>query len=137
MRCVVLLPKGNGRDVYPRLQVNGRAVCVARALCVVCARRSSLLCHFVAAAGPVRLGGLVRLPWLRCVGGNRSNFKYVVDADVNTKEHMNVGDAPGGVMWHYNLVLLALHSPRPPLCTRIQPFAAHPNPAQPSPLPGM
>ena len=64
-----LLPKGNGRDVYPRVQVNGRAVCVARALCVVCVRWSSLLCHFVAAAGPVRLGGLVRLPWLRRVGG--------------------------------------------------------------------
>ena len=34
--CVVpkaLLPKGKGRDVYPRVQVNGRAVCVARALC--------------------------------------------------------------------------------------------------------
>ena len=29
-----LLPEGNGRNVYPRVQVNGRAVCVARALCV-------------------------------------------------------------------------------------------------------
>ena len=29
-----LLPEGNGRDVYPRVQVNGRAVCVACALCV-------------------------------------------------------------------------------------------------------
>ena len=29
-----LLPEGNGRDVYPRVQVNGRAVCIARALCV-------------------------------------------------------------------------------------------------------
>ena len=29
-----LLLEGNGRDVYPRVQVNGRAVCVARALCV-------------------------------------------------------------------------------------------------------
>ena len=29
-----LLPEGNGRDVYPRVQVNGRAVCVVRALCV-------------------------------------------------------------------------------------------------------
>ena len=29
-----LLPKGNGRDVYPRVQVNGRAVCVVRAPCV-------------------------------------------------------------------------------------------------------
>ena len=29
-----LLPEGNGRDVYPRVQVNGRAVCVARAPCV-------------------------------------------------------------------------------------------------------
>ena len=28
-----LLPKGKGRDVYPRVQVNGRAVCVVRALC--------------------------------------------------------------------------------------------------------
>ena len=69
----VLLPKGNGRDVYPRVQVNGRAVCVSRTLCVVFVRWSSLLCHFVAAAGPVRLGGggggLVRLPGLRRVGG--------------------------------------------------------------------
>ena len=34
--CIVpkaLLPEGNGLDVYPRVQVNGRAVCVARALC--------------------------------------------------------------------------------------------------------
>ena len=29
-----LLPEGNGRDVYPRVQVNGKAVCVARAPCV-------------------------------------------------------------------------------------------------------
>ena len=29
-----LLPEDNGRDVYPRVQVNGRAVCLARALCV-------------------------------------------------------------------------------------------------------
>ena len=29
-----LLPKGNGRDVYPRLHVDGRAVCVVSALCV-------------------------------------------------------------------------------------------------------
>ena len=29
-----LLPEGNGRDVYPQVQVNGRAVCVVRALCV-------------------------------------------------------------------------------------------------------
>ena len=29
-----LLPEGNGRDVYPRVQVNGRAVCLARASCV-------------------------------------------------------------------------------------------------------
>ena len=29
-----LLPKGKGRDVYPRVQVNGRAVCV---VCVLCA----------------------------------------------------------------------------------------------------
>ena len=27
-------PEGNGRDVYPRVRVNGRAVCVACALCV-------------------------------------------------------------------------------------------------------
>ena len=35
--CVVpkaLLPEGKGRDVYPRVQVNGRAVRVARAPCV-------------------------------------------------------------------------------------------------------
>ena len=75
MVCVVLcgvpkalLPKGKGQDVYPRVQVN-RAVCVARALCVVCVRWSSLLCHFVVAAGPVRLEGLVGLPRLRRVGG--------------------------------------------------------------------
>ena len=30
----VLLTEGNGRDVYPRVQVNGRAVCLARAPCV-------------------------------------------------------------------------------------------------------
>ena len=29
-----LLPEGNGRDVYPRLQVNGRAVCIVRVPCV-------------------------------------------------------------------------------------------------------
>ena len=35
--CVVLkalLPEGNGRDVYPRVRVNGRAVCIARAPCI-------------------------------------------------------------------------------------------------------
>ena len=34
--CVpkALLPEGNGRDVYPWVQVNGRAVCIACALCV-------------------------------------------------------------------------------------------------------
>ena len=42
--CVVpkaLLPEGNGRDVYPRVQVNGRAVCVVRAVrtCVVSGRK--------------------------------------------------------------------------------------------------
>ena len=30
----VLLPEGNGRDVYPQVHVNGRAVCLARAPCV-------------------------------------------------------------------------------------------------------
>ena len=30
----VLLPEGNGRDVYPQVQVNGRPVCIA---CVLCA----------------------------------------------------------------------------------------------------
>ena len=64
-----LLPKGKGRDVYPWVQVNRRVAHVAHTLCVVCVRWSSLLCHFVAAAGPMRLGGLVRLPWLRRVGG--------------------------------------------------------------------
>ena len=29
-----LLPQGNGRDVYPRVRVNRRVVCMARALCV-------------------------------------------------------------------------------------------------------
>ena len=57
-----LLPKGKGRDVYPRVQVNGRAACVAHTLCVVCVRWSSLLCHFVAAVGPVRLGGSYACP---------------------------------------------------------------------------
>ena len=28
-----LLPKGKGRDVYPRVQVNGKAVCVVCAPC--------------------------------------------------------------------------------------------------------
>ena len=28
------LPEGKGREVYPRVQVNGRAVCVVCALCV-------------------------------------------------------------------------------------------------------
>ena len=28
-----LIPKGKGRDVYPRVQVNRRAVCVVRAPC--------------------------------------------------------------------------------------------------------
>ena len=35
--CVVpkaLLPQGNGQDVYPRVLVNGRAMCLARAACV-------------------------------------------------------------------------------------------------------
>ena len=37
MSCDVpkaLLPEGSGRDVYPRPQVNGRAVRVARVVCV-------------------------------------------------------------------------------------------------------
>ena len=29
-----LLPEGNGRDVYPWVQVNGRAVCIEHAPCV-------------------------------------------------------------------------------------------------------
>ena len=29
-----LLPEGNGRDVHPRIQVNGGAVCIERAPCV-------------------------------------------------------------------------------------------------------
>ena len=67
-----LLPEGKGRNVYPRVRVNGRAVCVACALCVVCVRWSSPLCHFVAAAGPVRLGGapapaLAAACWRRCL----------------------------------------------------------------------
>ena len=40
-KCVVcvcvpraLLPEGKGQDVYPQVQVNGRAVCVVCALCV-------------------------------------------------------------------------------------------------------
>ena len=44
--CVVLccvvpkapLSEGNGQDVYPREQVNGRAVCAACALCLVIGR---------------------------------------------------------------------------------------------------
>ena len=37
--CVVpkaLLPEGNGRDVYPRVQVNGRAVCLSARCVLVC-----------------------------------------------------------------------------------------------------
>ena len=60
-----LLPEGNGRDVYPLVQVNGRAVCVARALCASVFTTvgsggmhwSPLLCPAVAAAGPMRRGG--------------------------------------------------------------------------------
>ena len=44
LRCVVLccgvpkalLPEGNGRDVYPRVQVNGRAVCQSACCVLVC-----------------------------------------------------------------------------------------------------
>ena len=36
---VALLPKGKGRDVYPRVQVNGRAVSVVRALCASVIRK--------------------------------------------------------------------------------------------------
>ena len=46
-----LLPEGKGRDVYPRVHVNRRAVCV------VCGCRSLLLCLFVAAAGSARRRG--------------------------------------------------------------------------------
>ena len=31
-----LLPEGNGRDVYPRVQVNGRAVCLSVRCVLVC-----------------------------------------------------------------------------------------------------
>ena len=37
--CVVpkaLLPEGNGRDVYPRVQVNGSAVCLSARCVLVC-----------------------------------------------------------------------------------------------------
>ena len=37
--CVVpkaLLPEGNGRDVYPRVHVNGRAVCLSARCVLVC-----------------------------------------------------------------------------------------------------
>ena len=36
VHCVpkALLPEGNGRDVYPRVQVNRRAMCIACAPCV-------------------------------------------------------------------------------------------------------
>ena len=72
----VLLPKGKGRDVYPRVQVNGRSVCVARALCASVFTTaesggmhwSPLLCPVLAAAGPVRRRH-VRRPRLRCQGG--------------------------------------------------------------------
>ena len=63
-----LLPKGKGQDVYPRVQVNGRAMCVVCTRCVVCVRWSSLLCPFVVAAGPVRLGG-ARVPALAAAHG--------------------------------------------------------------------
>ena len=44
LRCVVLccvvpkalLPEGNGRDVYPQVQVNGRAVCLSARCVLVC-----------------------------------------------------------------------------------------------------
>ena len=72
----VLLPKGKGRDVYPRVQVNGRSVCVARALCASVFTTaesggmhwSPLLCPVLAAAGPVRRRHM-RRPRLRCQGG--------------------------------------------------------------------
>ena len=32
----VLLPEGNGRDVYPRVQVNGRVVCLSARCVLVC-----------------------------------------------------------------------------------------------------
>ena len=31
-----LLPEGNGRDVYPRVHVNGRAVCLSARCVLVC-----------------------------------------------------------------------------------------------------
>ena len=60
--CVVpkaLLPEGNGRDVYPRVQVNGRAVCLS-ARCVLvccCTAGTSALSHLVGAALPTPVHG--------------------------------------------------------------------------------
>ena len=63
----VLLPKGKGRDVYPRVQVNGRSVCVARALCasVFTTAESGGICSALC----WRLRVLLRRPRLRCQGG--------------------------------------------------------------------
>ena len=49
-----LLPEGNGRDVYPRAQVNGRAMCVVCALCacVLLHSRTSAHSHLAGSALP-------------------------------------------------------------------------------------
>ena len=60
--CVVpkaLLPEGNGRDVYPRVQVNGRAVCLsARSVLVCCCTAgTSAQLHWAGAALPTPVHG--------------------------------------------------------------------------------
>ena len=55
-----LLPEGNGRDVYPRVQVNRRAVCLS-ALCVLvccCTAGTSAQSHLADAALPTPVHGL-------------------------------------------------------------------------------
>ena len=54
-----LLPEGNGRDVYPRVQVNGRAVCLS-VRCVLmccCTGGTSAQLHWASAALPTPVHG--------------------------------------------------------------------------------
>ena len=55
-----LLPEGNGREVYPRVQVNGRAVCLS-ARCVLvccCTAGTCALSHLAGAVLPTPVHGL-------------------------------------------------------------------------------
>ena len=54
-----LLPEGKGRDVYPRVQVNGRAVCLS-ARCVLvccCTAGSCALSHLAGTVLPMPVHG--------------------------------------------------------------------------------